>query len=198
MKRSVAFLAGFAVFGLVALAARASQDPVSPEAQAIAAAPAHADAFAAPSSMGTLDQRIERGFAIAPVRLDLRGKNAAFVGLGSYIVNAQGGCNDCHTNPPFAPGGNPFLGQPRRINTARYLAGGTAFGPVVSANITPDEHGLPAGLTFTEFLSLMRTGRDPDDPNEILQVMPWPVFSQMRWADLRAVYEYLRAIPHVD
>ncbi|HEX9671010.1 MAG TPA: hypothetical protein VGC93_16180 [Thermoanaerobaculia bacterium] len=40
-------------------------------------------------------QRIIRGFNIAPVPLKLRGRNRALVGLGSYIVNAQGGCNDC-------------------------------------------------------------------------------------------------------
>ena len=49
--------------------------------------------------------RIRIGFEIAPVPLNLRGKDRALVGLGSYIVNAQSGCNDCHTNPPFAPGG---------------------------------------------------------------------------------------------
>jgi hypothetical protein len=144
------------------------------------------------------DARIIRGFQIAPVPLNLRHRDRAIVGLGSYIVNAQGGCNDCHTNPPFAPGGDPYLGQPKRINAARYLAGGTQFGPVTSANITPDENGLPAGLTFQEFRRMLRTGHDPDNPDEILQVMPWPVYQDMIDRDLRAVYEYLRSIPHVD
>ena len=44
---------------------------------------------------------IRLGFAIAPVPLDLRHRNRALVGLGSYIVNAPGGCNGCHTNPLF-------------------------------------------------------------------------------------------------
>ena len=44
---------------------------------------------------------------------------------------------------------------------------------------------------------MMRMGEDPDHPGRILQVMPWPVYGQMRWADLRAIYEYLRAIPPV-
>jgi hypothetical protein len=35
---------------------------------------------------------------------------------GSYIVNAQGGCNDCHTVPSYAAGGNPFLGEPEVIS----------------------------------------------------------------------------------
>jgi hypothetical protein len=140
--------------------------------------------------------RIRIGFQIAPVPLNLRGKDKALVGLGSYIVNAQSGCNDCHTNPPFAPGGNPFAGEPKVINADQYLAGGTPFGPtIVSRNITPDEFGRPAGLTFPEFRQLMRTGRDPDDPNRLLQVMPWPIFGEMSNRDLRAIYEYLRAIP---
>jgi len=32
------------------------------------------------------DSRIQRGFDIAPVHLNLEGKNRALVGLGSYIV----------------------------------------------------------------------------------------------------------------
>ncbi len=199
MKRSVAFVVGLGIFGLVAFVARANQDPASLDVQDMTAAAGQAAELAVPSSMGTLDQRIARGFAIAPVPLELRGTNRAYVGLGSYIVNAQSGCNDCHTNPPFAAGGNPFLGEPMMVNAARYLAGGTPFGPgIVSANITPDANRLPAGLTFPEFLAVMRTGVNPHHPGEILQVMPWPVFSQMRWADLRAIYEYLRAFPSVQ
>ena len=41
----------------------------------------------------------------------------------------------------------------------------------------------------------MRTGRDPDDPATLLQVMPWPVYQDMRFDDLRAIYTYLKAIP---
>lgn len=141
--------------------------------------------------------RIVRGFQIAPVPLNLKGRNRSLVGLGSYIVNAQGGCNDCHTNPPYAPGGDPFQGEPEQINVDGYLAGGTAFGPFISANITPDEDGLPHGFTFQEFKKVLRTGHDPDEPGEILQVMPWPVFGKMTDRDLKAVYEYLSAIPSI-
>lgn len=140
--------------------------------------------------------RIRIGLAIAPVPLNLSGKNLALVGLGSYIVNAQGGCNDCHTWPNYQPGGDPFQGEPEIINAAAYLAGGRPFGPViVSANITPDPAGLPAGLTFEEFKHVMRTGQDRNDPTRLLQVMPWPVFGHMADRDLRAVYEFLRTIP---
>lgn len=49
----------------------------------------------------------------------------------------------------------------------------------------------------------MRTGADlkhrppfvPSADNDLLQVMPWPVFQEMSDRELRAIYEYLRAIP---
>jgi hypothetical protein len=144
--------------------------------------------------------RIKVGYQVAPVALNLRGKKRALVGLGSYIVNAQGGCNDCHTHPSYAPGGDPFAGQPEVINSEQYLTGGRQFGPFTSRNLTPDEFGRPAGLTFAEFKTILRTGAEPDRPAgshlpPILQVMPWPVYGKMIDRDLRAIYEFLRAIP---
>ncbi len=147
------------------------------------------------------ESRIKRGFAIAPVKLNLVEKNRALVGLVSYLVNAVGGCNDCHTNPNYAPGGNPFLGQPKQVNVAGYLAGGRAFGPIISRNLTPDKTGLPeGGANFAEFLHTMRNGTDRHvlPAHRLLQVMPWPVFQDMTDSDLRAIFEYLRAIPCVE
>jgi hypothetical protein len=160
----------------------------------------------ATSDLGSVleQSRIIRGFAFAReqnIDLNLHGKNLALVGLGSYIVNAQGGCNDCHTNPPYAEGGDPHAGQPKIINAAAYLSGGTPFGPPCdpntpfSRNITPRSNGLPAGLTFEEFKTTLRTGVNPRRPGRILQVMPWPVYGEMTDRDLRAVYTFLTAIP---
>jgi hypothetical protein len=72
------------------------------------------------------ESKIRKGFDVAPVPLNLAGKNRALVGLGSYLVNTAGDCNGCHVRPPgeFADGGDPFLGQPKVINPATYLAGG--------------------------------------------------------------------------
>ena len=147
-------------------------------------------------------EQILRGFEIAPVKLNLRGKDWALVGLGSYLVNTTG-CNDCHTHPNWADKHNPYLGQTEQINTAQYLSGGRVFlksdGTVltVSANITPDNIGRPAGLTLAEFLEVMHTGQDPDNPARLLQVMPWPLYRWKTDRDLKAMYEYLRAIPHL-
>ena len=149
------------------------------------------------------DSRIARGFQIAPVPLDLHGKNRALVGLGSYIVNAVAGCNDCHTSPSYAKGGDPFLGQQKRVNAAGYMAGGRVFfGPIISRNITPDKSGLPAGMSLEQFVKVIRTGLDPDAAHPqfgpFLQVMPWPVYQDMTDRDLHAVYEYLRSIPCLE
>ncbi|MGV8943410.1 hypothetical protein, partial [Thermomonas sp.] len=131
--------------------------------------------------------RIRQGYAINPVRLNMAGKNPAKVGMGSYIVNAIGACSDCHTNPNFAAGGNPFLGQREKINVAGYLAGGNAFGPFISRNLTPNARGLPADLTLDQFLFVLNTGADvkglapfvPSVENDLLQVMPWPAHRNM-------------------
>src|SRR5712692_4405215 len=120
------------------------------------------------------ESKIQQGFEIAPVPLNLAGKNRALVGLGSYIVNAQGDCNGCHSAGPvtqFARGGNPYFGQPTQINPATYLGGGRDFGPfpapgfphIISRNLTPDKNGLPeGGRTFSEFVQIIRTGVDMD------------------------------------
>ena len=166
--------------------------------KAIAASLVLGVAFTAWASVVRADDdqsKIIRGFEISPVPLNLSGKNRGLVGLGSYIVNSSG-CNDCHTRPSYLPGGDPFKGQAEAINADQYLTGGRQFGPFTSVNLTPDALGRPAGLTLDEFMTLLRTGHDPDaPPGRLLQVMPWPVFGKKTDNDLRAIYEYLSAIP---
>lgn len=165
----------------------------------VLAAVVAAQATAGPTVNARSEQDlIKKGFKIAPVKLNLKNKNRDLVGLGSYVVNAAGGCNDCHTAPSYAEGGDPFNGEPEKINVDAYLAGGQVFGPFVSPNITPDANGKPAGLTYLQFLHAIRTGQDPDDASKLLQVMPWPSYRKLTDRQLRAVYEYLRAIPHAE
>ena len=115
------------------------------------------------------ESKIRQGFEIAPVPLNLDGKNRALVGLGSYIVNAQAVCNGCHSAGPateFAPGGNPYLLRqgPTKINPTTYLGGGRDFGGyptptsplhIISRNLTPDKPGFPRGAT--RLRSLLRS-----------------------------------------
>ena len=179
------------------------------------------------------NSKVKIGFEIAPVHLNLAGKDRELVGLGSYIVNAQADCNGCHTSSPadqYIPSGNPYLLAPvfkgkKKVNKATYLGGGNDFGPlaegsahIVSRNLTPDRTGLPeGGHTFAEFHQIMRTGVDFDHrhptcpPNTVapscvpfpfngalLQIMPWGAFQDMTDHDLRAIYEYLSAVPCVE
>jgi hypothetical protein len=175
------------------------------------------------------DPRIEQGFDIAPVPLDLDRRDRKLVGLGSYLVNAVADCNGCHSAGPkteFASGGNPYFLSPpfsgkEETNTATYLGGGRDFGPVgsvphlYSRNLTPDKTEMPAGgRTYEQFVDIMREGTDFDHihPNctgpgtpancfappfngDLLQVMRWPNFRNMTNHELRAMYEYLGAIP---
>ena len=101
-------------------------------------------------------------------------------------------------------------------NPDTYLGGGRDFGlfptpnspvHIVSRNLTPDANGVPiGGDTFEEFRHTIRTGQDPDllhpvlpfgFKGELLQIMPWPSYANMTDRDLRAIYEYLSAIPCV-
>ena len=155
------------------------------------------------------ESKIQRGFAIAPVPLNLKGKNRSQVGLGSYLVNAVADCNGCHyatlsDSSPYTVGHNPYLGEPKQVDPAGYLAGGTPlFGPFLPRNLTPDKTGQPeGGATYEEFRAIMRTGIDPDQAHPqfgpFLQVMPWPAFQDMTENDLQAIYAYLSAIPCLE
>ena len=175
------------------------------------------------------DPRIEKGFDIAPVRLNLDGKNRRLVGLGSYLVNTIG-CNGCHDTGPrneYARGGNPYFGQKKIVNPATYLGGGRDFGElaappinsahVISRNLTPDKTGLPeGGNTLEQFREILRKGTDFDHlhptctgaPNpgcvpapfngDLLQIMPWPNYKDLTDHEIRAMYEYLKAVPCIQ
>jgi hypothetical protein len=82
------------------------------------------------------------------------------------------------------------------INAANYLAGGRPFGPTLkSPNLTPDPaNTLTVEQQYADFVKTMRTGIDPST-GKYLQVMPWPVYQDMTDRDLKAVFEYLQAIP---
>jgi hypothetical protein len=126
-------------------------------------------------------RRIEVGLQVAPVHLTYDKHDKDLVGLGSYLVNVDIGCNGCHSAGPtteFAPGHNPFqrLGPftpPKAVNPLTYLGGGRDFGQIgpvtsatvpphiVSRNLTPDNTGIPVG-GFGEFSNSIRLGIDPD------------------------------------
>src|SRR5437879_11911016 len=77
------------------------------------------------------ESRIHRGLEIAPVPLNLEGKNRALVGLGSYIVNEHVPCNECHGEGPaitqFMTGQNPYFGLDTVTNPATYYCSRREF-----------------------------------------------------------------------
>jgi hypothetical protein len=176
-----------------------------------------------------LAAKVLRGFQIAPVPLNMVGRDATLVGYGSYLINAVGDCNGCHSSGPqaeYVQTGNPYTGAHPTVNPATYLGGGRDFGAfpdpngnfphIYSRNLTPDKTGMPGGDSFSTFQQIIRTGTDMDHlhptcsgpPNgkclpppfngDLLQIMPWPILQNMTDNDLRAIYEYLSAIPCVD
>ena len=94
----------------------------------------------------------------------------------------------------------------------------TAGSPdIVSRNLTPDKTGLPeGGRPFSEFEEILRTGVDLDHlhptcspgqatnclppplDGDLLQIMPWPSYKNMTDYDIRAIYEYLSAVPCIE
>jgi hypothetical protein len=102
------------------------------------------------------------------------------------------------------------------------LVGAPPSPNIISRNLTPStKTGLPeGGRTFEQFLTILRTGKDfdhlhpncsdtittncfPADPlnpvdGDLLQIMPWPNYQEMTDHEIRAMYEYLRAIPCIQ
>jgi hypothetical protein len=167
-----------------------------------------------PPSLGEHETKVDRGLRISPVPVKLANLNRSMVGWGSYLVNVASGCANCHTCPTFVAG----LGKAKHINAQNYMAGGVPFalpapgrglGRLLlrSANLTPDSHGRPGGLTFVQFKealteghrTLMEAFTEFPAPSEAyggeISVMPWRIYHNFDTDDLAAIYEYLRAIP---
>ena len=125
---------------------------------------------------------------------------------------------------PYFKGSQPaVVNQTTYLGGGRIFASQIALKTpaIVSRNLTPDKTGRPVGgRTFEEFRYIIRTGTDLDhvhpncsDPlltassscfpvgvpfdGDLLQIMPWPSLRHMTEHELRAMYEYLSAIPCV-
>ncbi len=118
------------------------------------------------------EERIAAGYKSSQLPLDLQGKDALQVGIGSYIVNGTGICNHCHSvnqyhkaeypqnqavqtgNPYYLPPPyGPYLGSivdgkaTFVIDHSTFVAGGQNFGVVDSKNLTPAPNGNVATPT---------------------------------------------------
>jgi hypothetical protein len=141
--------------------------------------------------------------------------------------HSQGPATEYIGNPAlFAPPSHTAH-QIKQVNTATFLGGGRDFGGfptptsplhIYSRNLTPDVTGMAeGGHSYSDFVQIMRTGKDFDVDvhpactagptascmpypfdGSLLQVMPWPALQNMTDRSLRAIYEYLSAIPCID
>jgi hypothetical protein len=149
---------------------------------------------------------VQRGLAVSPVAYDISAlapDQQAEFGRGSYLVNAVGGCNDCHTNPDRSQ-------STLQINTAQYLIGGRVFAvppplqPVfkivrsMTANLTGTTYGSIATgvITFPLFEGLLTSGMHVEDPKPTPVAWPMPVshLKNLELDDMVSIYEFLSQV----
>lgn len=157
---------------------------------------------------------VMRGLAVNAVNVAAPASvsDAALFARGSYIVNAQASCNDCHTNRD-----RDYQSATRQINTAAFLSGGRVFAvppplqPVfkivrsMTSNLTGSSMGYftTAGdptISFQQWVEEITQGvhADMTAPKPPLAwPMPWQHFGQMTLGDLEAVYTYVRTVAQV-
>jgi cytochrome c2 len=118
------------------------------------------------------------------------------VARGAYYFTAAS-CGDCHTKQEK---GQKIKGME--------LAGGFEFpmktgGIVRSSNITPDASTGIGLWTEAAFIRRFKAYGDSSyqlpsiGSNEFNSVMPWTMYKNMKEADLKAIYAYLRTVPAI-
>jgi len=118
------------------------------------------------------------------------------VARGAYYFTAAS-CGDCHTKQEK---GQKIKGME--------LAGGFEFpmktgGIVRSSNITPDVTTGIGSWTEAAFIRRFKAYGDSSyqvpsiGQNEFNSVMPWTMYKNMKEADLKAIYAYLRTVPAI-
>lgn len=137
---------------------------------------------------------------------------------GEYLVSVMG-CADCHSPKTFGPNGpvpdkERFLsGHPQNdplpaINNDAakswilFAQDGTAsvgpWGVSFGANLTPDETGIGT-WTEEQFDRALRKGmyKGIEGTRTLLPLMPWPVYSNLKDEDVKAIFNYLKSIKPV-
>jgi hypothetical protein len=135
-----------------------------------------------------------------------------------HMLVIGGGCHDCHTPKTMTPTGPqpdmsrmlsghpesdkidaPFKPQGKwtAATNDHLTAWGGPWGVSFAANLTPDQNSGLGVWTEEMFVNAIKTGKHMGTSRPILPPMPWPWYSQLSDADLKAIYAYLRTIPPV-
>lgn len=145
-----------------------------------------------------------RGLAIQPLAdpsglANLSADDKAKFGRGSYLVNAVGGCNDCHTNPPRGADG--------KVTTAQFMTGGTiiplppealpvlGLARVMSSNLVGANYGAarkgyePFRKAITQAEVTMGTTTRPMAPP--MAGLAKNYLSKMLESDIQSLHTYL-------
>jgi hypothetical protein len=130
-------------------------------------------------------------------------------GRGSYIVNAQAICSECHTNsdnpvtltvttPLYLTGGRVFdistLGAPQAL----WKPAGNGYVRSVSRDLIGATNGFfnQSNVNFATFEGLITSGMHVEDPNPLPVAFPMPVggFKNLTLSDMEAIYTYVSTV----
>ncbi len=147
--------------------------------------------------------------------------SASEIKRGEYLVNAVGGCNDCHTphimtSQGPAPDLNSFLAGAPQDEKAPAIAAGVIgpdnwggmmsvdmttwagpWGVSFSANLTPDPATGIGSWTEKMFIAALRNGKFWGSGRDLLPPMPWQSYRNMTDNDLHDIYAYLMSLKPV-
>lgn len=164
----------------------------------------------AESSADTLASN--RGLAVQPLAdpaalATLSANEKTQYGRGSYLVNAVGSCNDCHTNPSrnFAPG--PDFGD---VTTSAFMSGGAVYSVPPGLNaLTKTTRSMSANLFGAQHGAMAKRYQSYEDFNKaftkgdvvvdgVARKLAFPMglavanFAKMTDSDVRAIHVYLK------
>jgi len=170
--------------------------------------------------MPALFRASARSLSFAALLLATQAVTAAdsAIARGRYLVQI-GACADCHAPMRMGEQGpatdlsrglsghpqNLVMPPPPKLAEGPWqwtgAASNTAFagpwGLSYAANLTPDPETGIGRWREQDFVAAMRSGKHAGAGRPILPPMPWPAYSRMTEADLKAVFAYLRSEPAV-
>ena len=155
------------------------------------------------------------------IHSEMAGRSHSQIKRGEYLVNAVGGCSDCHTphimtsQGPVPDPARLLAGSPQDEKVPDVpdgTLGPDKWGGVVSvdmttwagpwgvsfsSNLTPDSATGIGSWSEKMFIASIRKGKYWGSGRDLLPPMPWQTFRNLTDNDLGAIYAYLMSIKPV-